>query len=196
MIDDQQETLLRLVARSIQYGLKNAKPLPVSPDDYSADLSVPGACFVTLKRDGKLRGCIGSLEAWRPLVSDVSENGFRAAFKDPRFPDLTSEEITGLHLSISLLSPKTPMSFSSEAEFMADLKPDIDGLIIEDGGHRALFLPSVWEQLPGAKGFVEHLKIKAGLAKDHWSATFKAWRFRADEISPDTWDDPASIWDN
>ncbi len=190
------ETLLGLAAGSIRHGLENGKPLPASPDDHAPELAAPGACFVTLKRDGKLRGCIGSSEAYRPLIADVSENGFRAAFKDPRFPALSGDEIDGLNLSISLLSQKTPMTFSSEADFLQGLRPNVDGLIIEDGGRRALFLPSVWAQLPAAKTFVEHLKVKAGLAKDHWSNGFKAWRFTAGEISADGLDDPASIWGN
>jgi len=196
ILNDHGETLLQLSARSIENGLKNAKPLPVGPDDYAPELVELGASFVTLKRGGKLRGCIGSSEAYRPLIADVSENGFRAAFKDPRFPALKPVEIEGLHLSISLLSPKSPMSFTDEAEFLQSLRPQIDGLIIEDGGRRALFLPSVWAQLPETKTFVEHLKAKAGMSKDHWSDDFKAWRFTADEITQDTLDDPASIWSN
>ncbi|MDA1088903.1 MAG: AmmeMemoRadiSam system protein A [Proteobacteria bacterium] len=196
ILNDHGEALLKLAAMSIKYGLENAKPLAVSPDDYPPELAERGASFVTLKRDGKLRGCIGSSEAYRPLITDVSENGFRAAFKDPRFPALTPAEIDGLHLSISVLSPKSPMSFSDEANFLQSLRPNIDGLIIEDGGRRALFLPSVWAQLPEPKAFVERLKAKAGMAKGHWSETFKAWRYSADEISQDSFGDPASIWGN
>ena len=190
------ETLLGLAARSIQFGLENAKPLPVSPDDYPPEVGELGASFVTLKRDGKLRGCIGSSEAYRPLVADVSENGFRAAFKDPRFPALKPGEIDGIQLSISLLSPKVPMSFTDEADFLLSLRPNLDGLIIEDGARRALVLPSVWTQLPETRIFVEHLKAKAGMPKDHWSDDFKAWRFTADEITQDTLAVPASIWSN
>jgi AmmeMemoRadiSam system protein A len=196
ILNKHGETLLGLAAGSIRHGMKNGKPLPASPDDHAPELAAPGASFVTLKRNGKLRGCIGSSEAYRPLAADVSENGFRAAFKDPRFPALKPDEIDGLTLSISLLSPKMPMTFSSQADFLQKLKPNTDGLIIEDAGRRALFLPSVWAQLPQTKTFVEHLKVKAGLAKDHWSNGFKAWRFTADEISADGLDDLASIWGN
>ncbi len=157
---------------------------------------MPGACFVTLKREGKLRGCIGTSEAHRALILDVAENAFRAAFKDPRFPVLTADELDGLELSISVLSPKSPMTFSSEDDFLGQLRPGIDGLIIEDKSRRALFLPSVWAGLPDVKNFVEHLKAKAGLPKAHWSANFKAWRFLAEEISVAGLDDPASIWGN
>lgn len=196
ILTNHGQTLLEIAARGIQYGLENAKPRPVSPDDVSPELAAPGASFVTLKRNGNLRGCIGSSQAYRPLAADVSENAFRAAFKDPRFPPLKPEEIDELGLSVSLLSPQAPMTFSGEDEFMQSLRPNRDGLIIEDNGRRALFLPSVWAQLPDTKSFVEHLKTKAGLAKDHWSDTFKAWRFTAEEIYADALDDPASIWGN
>ena len=89
----------------------------------------------------------------------------------------------GTDLSISVLSPQTPMTFSDEADFLDQLNPGNDGLIIEDKGHRALFLPSVWGQLPKPETFLEHLKLKAGLAKEHWSDGFRAWRFTAEEIS-------------
>ncbi|MCS5680902.1 MAG: AmmeMemoRadiSam system protein A, partial [Acidimicrobiales bacterium] len=144
--------------------------------------------------DGKLRGCIGTSEAPRPLFVDVSENGFRAAFKDPRFPALKPDEVLGLEVSVSVLSRQTPMAFSSQEEFLGLLRPCADGLIIEEGKKRALFLPSVWSQLSEPRVFVEHLKAKAGLSKDHWSDTFKAWRFTALEISTTDLDDPASIW--
>ena len=188
--------LLKLAAKSTRHGLENAKPLPVDIDICADELTQPGACFVTLKRDGILRGCIGTSEAHRALVLDVAENAFRAAFKDPRFPALTADELDGLELSISVLSPISPMTFSGEADFLGQLQPGIDGLIIEDKSHRAIFLPSVWAQLPDVKNFVEHLKAKAGLPKAHWSGNFKAWRFLAEEISAAGLDDPASIWSN
>jgi len=194
LLDRHGEALLALAAGSIQHGLDHAKALPAGPADCAAELAEHGACFVTLRRDGKLRGCIGTSEAHRALVVDVSENGFRAAFKDPRFPALKPDEIPGLEVSVSVLSRQTPMAFSSQQEFLDLLRPGTDGLIIEDGKKRALFLPSVWSQLSEPRVFVEHLKAKAGLSKDHWSDTFKARRFTALEISTIDLDDPASIW--
>ena len=195
LLDRHGEALLALAAGSIQHGLEHAKALPAGPADFDAELAKHGACFVTLRRDGKLRGCIGTSVARRPLVVDVCDNGFRAAFKDPRFPALKSDEVPGLEVLVSLLSRQTPMAFSSEQEFIELLRPGTDGLIIEDGKKRALFLPSVWSQLSEPRVFIEHLKAKAGLAKDHWSDTFKARRFTALEISTADLDDPASIWE-
>jgi hypothetical protein len=126
-----------------------------------------------------LRGCIGSPEAWRPLAADVVANANRAAFHDPRFGPLQKNETQALDLHISVLSPSQPFAFADQADFFAKLVPGTDGLIIEDCGHRALFLPSVWDQLPDPHQFVAHLMVKAGLPQDHWSETFKAWRFIA-----------------
>ncbi|MBC7950874.1 MAG: AmmeMemoRadiSam system protein B [Rhodospirillaceae bacterium] len=167
--------LLVQLARDAIAGKKSEADLP-------AVLKAPGACFVTLKKNGALRGCIGSPQAWRPLVDDVTDNAAKAAFQDPRFPPVTPEEMDGLELSVSVLTPPVPMRFMNEADLLAQLRPRVDGLIIEDGGKRALFLPSVWEQLPDAAHFLAHLKHKAGLAVDHWSPHFKASRFQAVEV--------------
>jgi len=196
LLERHGEKLLMLAAGAIRHWLDTGKPMNMDLSELDADLKQPGACFITLKRDGKLRGCIGSPEAGRPLGVDAAENGFRAAFKDPRFPALSAEEIPGLELSISVLSPKSPMTFTNEADFLRQLRPGIDGLVIEDGGRRALFLPSVWSQLPQTNDFVQHLKVKAGMNKDHWSETFKAWRFSACEMSASDLPEPGILWNN
>jgi len=183
LLERHGEALLKLAARSIQHGLEHGKPLPVKGPDLGPELNETGACFVTLKKAGNLRGCIGTAEASRPLSVDVAENAFRAAFKDPRFPALTAKGMDEVDLSISVLSPQSPMGFSGEADLLSELQPGIDGLIIEDAGRRALYLPSVWAQLPTPDTFLEHLKVKAGMKKDHWSVGFRAWRFTTEEIS-------------
>jgi hypothetical protein len=175
--------ILELAGLSIRHGLEHGAPLPVTDGDHAAELMGAGACFVTLKRDAKLRGCIGTVEAHRALALDIAENAFRAAFRDSRFPAMTPDEMDSVALSVSILSPQTPMTFSLEADFLGQLQPGVDGLVIEDAGRRALFLPSVWAQLPTPQTFIEHLKVKAGLTKDHWSGEFRAWRFTAEEIS-------------
>ena len=151
-------------------------------DDLPHLLTRPGAAFVTLKKNGQLRGCIGSVTAWRPLAEDVCDNAGKAAFADPRFAPLSLDEWPQITLSVSVLTAPAPMSFSDQADLLAQLRPGIDGLIIEDHGHRALFLPSVWEQLPDKTQFLAHLKRKAGLSGDHWSASFQASRFQAEEM--------------
>ncbi len=187
------ETLIRIAAASIEHGLETGKP--GLQGEFHSALAKPGACFVTLKKKGQLRGCIGSLQAHRPLLEDVATNGYSAAFRDHRFGPLKADELADLDLSISVLSDSVPIEFADEADLLAQLRPGIDGLIIQDGGKRALFLPSVWEQLPDKARFMGHLKAKAGMKPDHWSPGFKAWRFVTEEIkASETLDDPASLW--
>lgn len=175
-------SVLRTALASIRAGMANGRPLAVSLADHPEALRGQGACFVTLKRNGQLRGCMGSAAAWRPLIEDVAENAFRAAFRDPRFPPLREDEFEGLALSVSVLSAPQPLRFRDETDLVGQLRPGGDGLIIQDAGRRALFLPSVWEMLPDPRLFLSHLKVKAGLAPDHWSQGFQAHRFSAIEI--------------
>lgn len=136
-----------------------------------------GACFVTLHKAGMLRGCCGSVMAWRPLIEDIQANALRAAFDDPRFFPLEQFEWNEISLSVTLISPLQSMSFESEADLLSQLQPYRDGLLIEEAGRRALFLPAVWKTVSGKQEFLAHLKAKAGLPADHWSSTFRSSRF-------------------
>src|SRR5579883_2244886 len=118
LLERYGDDLLALAAASIRYPLTGRK-LVARPEDVPADLAAPGASFITLTRAGELRGCIGSQRAWRPLVTDLIENAAAAAFQDPRFPPLTKEELPGLALSISLLTPSVPVPAASEAELLS-----------------------------------------------------------------------------
>lgn len=178
----QQIMLLKLARESIAHGLKNGKALTINPDDYPPELRVLRATFVTLERQHELRGCIGMLEAVRPLVEDVVENAFAAAFADRRFLPLADDELADLELHISILSPAEEMTFSSEADLISQLRPNIDGLILKEGGHRATFLPSVWESLHTPEQFLQHLKQKAGFSASYWSNTLKAYRYTTESI--------------
>lgn len=140
------------------------------------------ATFVTLEIGGALRGCIGVLEAIRPLVVDVARNAFAAAFEDPRFPRLTRAELPRLDIHISVLTPPEPMHFDSEADLLRQIRPGIDGLILEDRGRRGTFLPSVWEQLPKPDEFFEHLRHKAGLPGGYWSETLIVSRYTTESF--------------
>jgi hypothetical protein len=140
-------------------------------------LAQPGATFVTLTQNGELRGCIGSLEAHRPLDQDVRANAVAAAFRDPRFAALTLAELPRTRVEVSLLTPPTPLSFSSEADALRQLRPNIDGVILTAGNHRGTFLPQVWEQLPEPREFLAHLKQKAGLPANWWSADVQLQRY-------------------
>ncbi|HVB47270.1 MAG TPA: AmmeMemoRadiSam system protein B [Burkholderiales bacterium] len=129
-------------------------------------LARPGASFVTLTMDGALRGCIGSLQAERPLGEDVAANALHAAFRDPRFPALTRAEWPRVETEVSLLSTARPMRFADEADLLAQVRPGEDGLILECAGRRGTFLPQVWESLPDKRRFLEELRRKAGLPAD------------------------------
>lgn len=172
--------LVELARDSIRSGLADGRPM--AAEGLPGILAEPGAAFVTLKRHGQLRGCIGSPTAWRALGEDVVDNAFKAAFRDPRFPPLTEAELEDLDLSVSVLTPPEAIRFADEADLLGQLRPHVDGIIIEDQGRRALFLPSVWEQLPEKQSFLMHLKMKAGLAANHWSPTFAASRFQSIEV--------------
>ncbi len=182
---DQRRTLLAVARESIRHGLETGRPLTVDVSAFDPALQKERASFVTLNERGELRGCIGSLEAYRPLVADVAENAFNAAFRDPRFPPVTPDEFDALRIHISVLSPPEPMEFRDEADLLAQIRPGIDGLILEDAGRRGTFLPSVWEQLPDRRQFLAHLKLKAGLPPDHWSPTLRVWRYTTESFGED-----------
>ena len=141
------------------------------------ELAQPGATFVTLTQQGDLRGCIGSLEAYRPLAIDVSENAVAAAFRDPRFPPLERPELAHTRVEVSLLEVPQPLAFIDEADALARLHPGIDGLILSYRHRRATFLPQVWESLPERRQFMAHLKQKAGLPADFWDEGISLARY-------------------
>ncbi len=152
-------------------------------------LAGPGASFVTLLLDGRLRGCIGTLSPHRPLFDDVAHNAIAAAFHDPRFAPLAGGELDGVVVEVSVLSARVPLPFASEESVLESLRPGIDGLVLEAGSlNRATFLPQVWEELPDPADFLRRLKVKAGLAPDWWSDdarletyTVESWKGEAPE---------------
>jgi len=141
------------------------------------------ASFVTLKRQGALRGCIGVLEAVRPLIEDVSHNAQAAAFQDPRFKPLQELELEDLHIEISVLSPPQPLVPGSRDELLRHLSTTRTGLILQEGSRRATFLPAVWESLPDAEDFLGHLMQKAGLSARHWSPTLRLQTYLTESFS-------------
>lgn len=175
--------LLELARESIRQGLESGRPLRVNSSDFSRAVSGLGASFVTLTLNGKLRGCIGHLEARQPLVQDVAENAYLAAFRDPRFPSLSREEFVRIRLSISILNPPEAVEFDSEQELLNKLRAGIDGLILKEGHQQGTFLPSVWESLPDPAEFLHHLKQKAGLPADYWSDSIQISRYTTQSIS-------------
>jgi uncharacterized protein len=141
------------------------------------------ASFVTLTLGGELRGCCGTLEALRPLATDVWHNARASAFGDPRFPPLEAWEWRGVDLEVSVLSPLERVTVRSEAELLAGLVPGEDGLVVAWHGSRATFLPKVWEQLRNPVDFLRHLKHKAGWSADFWAEDVEVWRYVTESVA-------------
>ncbi len=140
-------------------------------------LQEKAACFVTLTKNGDLRGCIGTLEARCSILDDVKQNAYAAAFRDRRFSPLTSDELSITKIEVSLLSPIEALTFVTEQEALAQLQPGTDGVVFSYGSHRSTFLPQLWERLPDSKIFMAHLKQKAGLSPDFWAEGVKLSRY-------------------
>ncbi len=173
MTTDAGRILIPLARAAI--GRELGHDLPAAAD--AAWLRAPGATFVTLTADGQLRGCIGTLEAHRPLLEDVTANAVAAAFRDPRFQPLGRDEFTAVAIEVSLLSAMEILHSDDEAGALAQLRPEIDGVALQYGHHRSTFLPQVWEQLPDRTEFIAQLKYKAGLPPDFWSSELKLSRY-------------------
>ena len=179
---EERRHLLDIAARSIRHGIAHGKACGVDLDRLSPALRERRATFVTLESSDRLRGCVGSLQATRPLAEDVAHNAHAAASDDPRFSPVKDDELGGLRIKISVLSPHEPMQASSQADLAARLRPDVDGLVIQDGEKRATFLPSVWRGIPEPERFVRELAKKAGWAEGHWSEEVRAWRYTTAEF--------------
>ncbi len=149
---------------------------------YDAVFAQKGACFVTIQKEGGLRGCIGSIVAHRSLLEDLFYNAQAAAFNDPRFVPVSAEEVPQIKLAISLLSHPKEIEFSDEYDLIEKIQKDKDGIIIQDKGKRAVYLPSVWEEIQDKRAFLNSLKMKAGFSPDYFSQTFKAFRFSVNYI--------------
>ena len=173
------EYILSTVRRAILLGLErhdrlNRDEIP----HYAPVFDQKGACFVTLEIDNNLRGCIGTIEARDRLIDDLLANSWNAAFGDPRFRPLTHSEFERIHISISLLETPKALTFTTEKEMLDQIAPFEHGVIISDVSRRAVYLPSVWKQLPDKDSFMKNLKLKAGLPVDHFSNSFQASVFR------------------
>jgi len=173
------EQIIEICKKSI-WG--NLNDIMVVPDEMPAVFSQKGACFVTLEKQENLRGCIGSIIAHRKLIDDLIQNAQNAAFNDPRFKPLKQEELDDLSIAISLLSTPERMTFKDEEDLLDQIVPYTDGIIIKDGYQQAVYLPSVWDQLPDKTDFLTSLKIKAGMSPDYFSKTFEAYKYHSEYI--------------
>lgn len=164
----EKKFLLNLARSSIERAVKR-QPLPeIVLDDLSDILRTDGAAFVTLTKDKRLRGCIGALEAYQPLVMDVREHAATAAMEDYRFAPVSASELTSISIEISRLTQPNALEYADAEALITLLRPDIDGVILSDGLRRATFLPQVWEQLPNPEDFLSHLCHKMGSSPGAW----------------------------
>ena len=167
-------------ARAAINGVLNNQPCP-DPLNESITLQSPGASFVSLYKQGTLRGCIGTLDAARPLLEDVRSNAIAAAFRDQRFYPVEQAELLLIKIEVSLLSPPQALHFNDEAHLLSQLKPDRDGIILRCGRHQATFLPQVWKQLPNPADFLHHLKLKSGLPANTAIEQFDIARYQVQQ---------------
>ncbi|WP_024326161.1 AmmeMemoRadiSam system protein A [Thioalkalivibrio sp. AKL19] len=178
-----RERLLELAAEAIRWAAHDTPADTIALAQEPNPLPEPGACFVTLKRGDALRGCIGTLEAHRPLAADVLHNARAAALNDPRFPPLRAPELAGLDYSVTLLTASRPIEADHREALLDQLQPGRDGLVIQAGARRATFLPAVWEQLPDPDAFLDALLQKAGLPRGSWPEELQAWRYGSLEVA-------------
>jgi len=180
-VDSKEGALLPIIARAViskQLGIRATVP---KTTDHPW-LKEQGATFVTLKIDGELRGCIGSLKPFQSIINDLQDNAISAAFRDPRFPPLSKEELEKIDIEVSLLGEPEAITFRDQDDALSQLMPGVDGIIFEAGRHRSTFLPQVWEQLPTPRMFMAHLKQKAGLTADFWSSDVHLYRYRVEKF--------------
>ena len=180
-----RHALLAAARQSLEQSVRHGTVTPFPLASYPPETTVWRSSFVTLMIDGRLRGCCGRLEPERPLIEDVWHNAYAAGFNDPRFHPLGLDELEGVAIEISVLTPLEPLHVRSTAELLAALAPGRDGLVLAAGGERVTFIPHVWESVPDAASFVRELRRKAGWPAEGWEADLEVWRFGAETIAPD-----------
>jgi AmmeMemoRadiSam system protein A len=171
LTDGEKQTLLRLAREAMEHGVWGKKLPPLDNNSTTPHLREHGASFVTLTVHGTLRGCIGALEAWQPLVDDVREHAIAAALEDPRFRPVDKTELDRIKIEVSRLTAPHPLEYSSSADLLTKLRPHVDGVILKNDYRRATFLPQVWEQIPDPEDFLDRLCAKMGANPNLWRNT-------------------------
>lgn len=186
---EDKKTLLKVARDAIEAKAKDEALPTLSVDSFPPPLREKGASFVTLKKQGALRGCVGTLEAEQPLVKDVQERAVAAAFHDFRFPPLKAEELSQITIEVSCLTEPQPLEYKTADELIHKLEPGVDGVVLSDGYHKATFLPQVWETLPGVEEFLNRLCFKMGVKPTLWREkeldvkTYRVIKIKEGELS-------------
>ena len=182
-LDEKERSTLLAVARdAIAHGISHERAPDIDTADFPPELRPLRATFVTLRKGAALRGCIGGLEARRPLVVDVAFSAYAAAFHDRRFVPVREKELAELSLHISILAPLEKIAVADQQELERMVRPGVDGLLLCAGSKRGTFLPSVWDSVSGPREFIEHLKQKAGLPVDAWSSEWELFRYTVESF--------------
>lgn len=164
----EQEQLLTIARQALESAVRGDSLPEINLDALPSALRELGASFVTLTINGRLRGCIGTLDAYQPIAMDVQEHAMAAALQDLRFPMVKPAELPHIHIEVSVLTPRTLLAYDSPEDLIAKLRPHIDGVILQHGSRKATFLPQVWEKLPDPQAFLSHLCMKMGASEDLW----------------------------
>ena len=171
LTDGEKHTLLRLAREAMEHGVRGKILPPLDRNSLTPHLREQGVSFVTLTIDSELRGCIGALEAYQPLVDDVREHAVAAALDDPRFRPVDETELDKIKLEVSRLTAPQLLEYSSSTDLLAKLRPHIDGVILKSDFRRATFLPQVWDKISNPEDFLDHLCAKMGAKSNLWRNT-------------------------
>ena len=183
LTDGEKQTLLRLAREAMEHGVRGRKLPPLDKNSLTPILLEQGASFITLTIDDNLRGCIGALEAYQPLVEDVREHAAAAALEDPRFRPVEENELSRIRLEVSRLTAPHPLEYSSSEDLLAKLHPHVDGVILKDAHRRATFLPQVWEKIPNPADFLDRLCAKMGAKPNFWrDAKLQVYVYQVEEF--------------
>ena len=178
-----KKAIIDIVSKALDEAVLHNQIFSPQRDDYDDVMFNKGASFITLEKNNKLRGCIGSIFPNVAIADDLAKNTFAAAMNDSRFSPITKDELKKITFKVSLLTGFEEIKYSSYDDLLKQIKPKIDGVLLKDGKRQGVFLPSVWKDLPNKKEFLTELKIKAGLSPTYWSDNIEFFRFRSVEIS-------------
>jgi AmmeMemoRadiSam system protein A len=181
--EDDLAALVGIAERSIRLAVLDGRSWYPDLDELPEPLRRSAATFVTLRRHGRLRGCVGTLTGGEAVAAAVAERARAAAFEDPRFEPLGAEELADLDVSVSVLSPLHRVAVSNYDELLHVVRRGVDGLLVEADGRRGTLLPSVWDEIPDVREFVAALWNKAGLTPGSWPRGIRVSRYTAVDSS-------------
>lgn len=165
-LNKEEKNILLKLAREKLESIFTKKEVKVSK--LSDKLKEKKGCFVTLTENDELRGCIGNIDAREELYKCVLNNAINAALYDPRFNQVSEDELEDIKIEISVLTNPVKLEFKDAEDLLKKLRQGIDGVILKKNGREATFLPQVWEQIDNKEEFLMHLSLKAGLNENAW----------------------------